>query len=54
MDKSQLTVINDLFLILCISDEKTESAKLGEDQTVSDVYYSAKRLQFISHQHTVR
>ena len=54
MDKSQLTVINDLFLILWMNDEKTETEKLGEDQTVSDVYYSAKRLQFVSHQHTAR
>ena len=54
MDKSQLTVISDLFLILWMNDEKTETEKLGEDQTVSDVYYSAKRLQFVSHQHTAR
>ena len=32
MDKSQLTVINDLFLILWMNDEKTETEKLGEDK----------------------
>jgi len=37
-----------------MNDEKTKTEKLGEDQTVSDVYYSAKRLQFVSHQYTVR
>lgn len=37
-----------------MSDEKTETDELREDEIISDVYYSAEGFQSISHQLTVK
>lgn len=54
MDKSELTVIKNLFVIFWMSDERPEISKLWKVWIVSDVYYSAERFQSINHKHTVR